>query len=86
MKLMTSVDASCPPVELSKQRFFFFYLRRGLYSLKLRAGGFICSPLPEKVKTFLWERGQHRNGLAALFVFLIQEFLESDFLKMAVSG
>lgn len=85
MKLMTSVNASCPPVELSKQR-FFFYLRRGLYSLKLRAGGLICSPLPEKVKTFLWERGRHRDGLAAHFVFLIQKFLESDFLKLAVSG
>lgn len=83
MKLMTSVEASCPPVELPKQR---FYLRRGLYSLKLRAGGFICSPLPEKVKTFLQERGPHSDGLAALSVFLIQEFLESDFLKLAVSG
>lgn len=83
MKLMTSVDASCPHVELSKQR---FYLRRGLYSLKLRAGGFICSLLPEKVKTFLQERGQHSDGSAAPFVSLIQEFLESDFLKLAVTG
>lgn len=71
--------ASCLPTGPSKQT---PYLRRGLYSLKLRAVTFICPSLSKKVQTCLWERGQHNQGLAALLFFLLQAILKSDFLTV----
>lgn len=77
-----TVGTSCLPEEPSKQR---SYLRRGLYSLKLRAVAFICPPLPKKVQTFLRERGQHNHSLAILLFFLLHVVLKSGVLKLTVS-